>query len=114
MLYGKETISALQNFQLSRHRLGAYPLLVRALLRIKRAAARASADLEQLPRPIASAIAEAAGRLLEHLPPEQFPVDLLRDDALRRPGQRFGRWPAAQLGRRLMRSARNCTREPGW
>jgi aspartate ammonia-lyase len=73
-----ETASALENFPLSRHRLGDYPLLVGALLRIKRASARVNSELNRLPAHIARAIADASTMLLERLPPEQFPVDMVQ------------------------------------
>ncbi|GAB3283770.1 class II fumarate hydratase [Parahaliea aestuarii] len=76
-LYGAQTQRAVNNFPISGRRMP--PLFIRALLLIKSAAASANAELDELDKPIATAISQAAGGLLQD--PDymrHFPVDVFQ------------------------------------
>ena len=75
-LWQAQTQRAVENFRISGRPMR--PAFVVALARIKRAAAQANAELGQLDRARAEAIAQAAGAIIggQHL--EQFPVDVFQ------------------------------------
>ncbi|MBX3470518.1 MAG: class II fumarate hydratase [Planctomycetes bacterium] len=75
-LWGAQTQRAVENFPVSGWRLPA-PFL-RALARIKAAAARANAELGQQPADLAEAIALAAEEVADGGHAEQFPVDVFQ------------------------------------
>jgi aspartate ammonia-lyase len=77
-LWGAQTQRALASFRISGVTLASQPLLLRALARTKRAAARANARLGALDPQLADAIAEAAGEVVagQHL--DAFPIDLVQ------------------------------------
>lgn len=76
-LYGASTLRGQENFDISFHKLGDAPELLKALARIKRAAAAANRDLGILPDDIAAAIIEASKEIEQGQHSEQFIVDLL-------------------------------------
>jgi aspartate ammonia-lyase len=76
-LYGIHTARSLENLRFSRRALGGCPAYLHALLRVKRAAARANAEAGVIERRIAEAIECAALTLEAGAHADQFPVDLL-------------------------------------
>ena len=77
-LYGAQTARAVANFPVDgARRLGDYPLLVRALIQVKKAAATANGATGRLEMPVVSAIRTAADRLLSERRFDQFPVHAL-------------------------------------
>ena len=64
--YGIQTLRALKNFPITGIPISRYPAMVRALGAIKQAAALANADLGQLEKPIAEAVANRALECLGH------------------------------------------------
>lgn len=76
-LYGASTLRGQANFDISFHKLGDEPELLRALARIKQAAAEANRDLGLLPDDIADAVVAAAREVADGQHQDQFIVDLL-------------------------------------
>ncbi|MBD9541334.1 aspartate ammonia-lyase [Ensifer sp. ENS04] len=76
-LYGVATLRGQENFDISFHKLGDAPELLKALARIKHAAAAANRDIGILPADLASAIIAASVEVENGLHAEQFIVDLL-------------------------------------
>ena len=77
-LYGAQTQRARHNFPVGHQRtLGTFPHLIRALVLIKKAAARTNLEIGRLDEPRAQAISRAADRLLVNLPASEFPVHYL-------------------------------------
>ncbi len=76
-LYGIRTVRALSNLSFSGRKLGDYPLYVRALAMVKKAAARANRDARVVAPKIANAVEAGCDALIagDHL--DHFPVDLL-------------------------------------
>ena len=72
-LYGAQTQRAVENFQISGS--GLEPAQIVALARIKKAAARANAELGILEQPMADAIVDAADEIIGGAHHDQFPVD---------------------------------------
>ena len=77
--YGAQTQRAVDNFPISG--LTAHPELVVATVQIKKAAARANAELGRLEQEIARAIVEAADDILEGAHRDQFVVDVYQAGA---------------------------------
>jgi aspartate ammonia-lyase len=77
--YGAQTQRAVDNFPISG--LTAHPELVTATVQIKKAAARANAELGRLDQEIARAIVEAADEILEGAHRDQFVVDVYQAGA---------------------------------
>jgi fumarate hydratase class II len=75
-LYGAQTQRAVENFPISGRPLD--PALVRAMGRVKAAAARANADLGVLAGDVADAVEAAALEVAEGGHVEQFPVDVFQ------------------------------------
>ncbi|MDR1393994.1 MAG: class II fumarate hydratase [Bifidobacteriaceae bacterium] len=73
-LWGAQTARAVENFPISGQRLE--PDQIHALAQIKRAAARANAELGVLPADLAEAIEWAAGQVAAGLYDDQFPLDV--------------------------------------
>ncbi len=74
-LYGAQTQRSIDNFPLQgEKRLDAYPLLLIAMLEIKKAAAMANEASGDLRQDLARAIIKAVDDLLANLPGDQFPV----------------------------------------
>lgn len=76
-LYGVATLRGQENFDISFHKLGDAPELLKALARIKHAAAAANRDIGVLPADIANAIISASLEVEQGLHADQFIVDLL-------------------------------------
>lgn len=76
-LYGVTTLRGQENFDISFHKLGDAPELLRALARIKHAAAAANRDIGVLPADIANAIIAASQEIEAGRHADQFIVDLL-------------------------------------
>lgn len=76
-LYGVATLRGQENFNISFRKLGDAPELLRALARIKRAAAAANRDIGVLPADIAGAIEDAAVEIESGLHADQFVIDML-------------------------------------
>ncbi|HJR59420.1 MAG TPA: aspartate ammonia-lyase [Vicinamibacterales bacterium] len=77
--YGAQTRRAVENFPISG--LTAFPELVTATVRIKKAAAQANAALGRLDQPIAHAIVAAADEILAGSHRDQFVVDVYQAGA---------------------------------
>jgi fumarate hydratase class II len=75
-LYGAQTQRAVENFPISAHRF--QRALIRALGLIKACAARANANLGQLPSGLASAIEQAATEVADGRYDDQFVVDIFQ------------------------------------
>jgi aspartate ammonia-lyase len=76
--YGVQTERARQNFAVSGQTLGGQTRLVVAIAQVKKAAALANLDIGVLREPVAHAICQAAGEIIDGtIGPEQFPVDVL-------------------------------------
>lgn len=74
-LYGAQTQRALHNFPVCGQKtIGDYPHLVRALLKIKHAAASANGDLARIPDPQRRAIQHAVDRVVAGELFDQFPI----------------------------------------
>lgn len=76
-LYGVATLRGRENFDISFHKLGDAPALLRALACIKQAAAAANRDLGTLAPDIADAIIVASEEIASGHHADQFIVDLL-------------------------------------
>ncbi|MGL5857752.1 MAG: class II fumarate hydratase [Angustibacter sp.] len=75
-LWGAQTQRAVQNFPVSGVRVD--PAIVRALARVKAAAAHVNADLGVIDRDVAEAIAEGARDVVAGRYDDQFPVDVFQ------------------------------------
>lgn len=76
-LYGVQSLRAQQNFDISSQKLADAPALLRALARIKQAAALANSDIGALREDLAQAIANAAEEVAQGRHDREFIVDLL-------------------------------------
>ncbi|MBI1813734.1 MAG: aspartate ammonia-lyase [Deltaproteobacteria bacterium] len=76
-LFGIHSQRALLNCSFSQHRLSDYPVYVRSLAQVKRAAARANRTAGVLDERLANAIEAACETLIAGRYLDQFPVDLL-------------------------------------
>lgn len=76
-LYGIRTVRSLDNLSFSGRALSDYPVYVRALATVKKAAARANAHARTITAKIAGAIEAACDALLAGDYLDQFPVDVL-------------------------------------
>ena len=74
--WGAQTQRAVENFPVSGVTLE--PSLIRALARLKGAAARANAELGVIPADVAEAIAAAAGDIADGHHLDQFPIDVFQ------------------------------------
>ena len=77
VLYGIATLRGQRNFDISQVKLGHVPELLRALARIKRAAAEANRDLHVIPDKLAEAICAAAIEVEDGQHALHFVIDLL-------------------------------------
>ncbi len=80
-LYGIQTLRALENFNISGISLAYYPELISALAAVKMGAARANFELGLLSRPIADAIVQACGEIMNGRQHTQFVVDMIQGGA---------------------------------
>ena len=71
-LWGAQTQRAFENFEISTERWA--PEVLRALARVKKAAALANGELGALPRDLADALARAADEVIAGAHPDEFPL----------------------------------------
>jgi len=79
--YGVQTLRALENFNISGISLFQFPVLVEALAMVKMAAARANFDLGLLSKPVADAIIQACGEIINGRWHPHFVVDIIQGGA---------------------------------
>ena len=77
VLYGVNTLRALENFDISPLRIGQEPAFIRALASIKKAAAMANGEIGVLSPAMSDAIAAACDEIIADRHHDQFVVDLL-------------------------------------
>ena len=77
LLYGINTLRGLENFDLSAAKISDEPELIRALASIKKAAARANAEIGALAREKARAITQACDEILAGAHADQFVINPL-------------------------------------
>jgi fumarate hydratase class II len=100
-LYGAQTQRAVQNFPVSG--VPVDPAVIRALARIKAAAARVNARLGVLPEDVAAAVAAAAGEVAAGGYADQFPVDVFQTGSGTSTNMNVNEVVAQLAGRRLGR-----------
>ncbi|HLI14586.1 MAG TPA: class II fumarate hydratase [Acidimicrobiales bacterium] len=100
-LWGAQTQRAVENFPISGLRVE--PALVRALARIKGAAARVNARLGALPSDVAEAIAAAADEVAAGHHAEAFPVDVFQTGSGTSTNMNLNEVLATLAGRRIGR-----------
>jgi aspartate ammonia-lyase len=81
VLYGVQTLRAIENFAISGVELKEFPRLVAAIAMVKEAAAEANRDLGLLPAPIAQAIVDACREIENGDHHEHFRVDMIQGGA---------------------------------
>lgn len=80
--WGIHTLRAMENFNISGHRIDEFPSFVRGMVKVKIASARANRRLRVLPEDIALAIEAACDRILnEGVCMDQFPTDVFQGGA---------------------------------
>ena len=100
-LYGAQTQRAVENFPVSGVRVD--PAVVRALARVKAAAARVNARLGVLPADVADAVAAAAEEVADGGHADQFPVDVFQTGSGTSTNMNVNEVVAALASRRLGR-----------
>ncbi len=81
MLYGVQTLRALENFNISGVSLNFFPDLISALAMVKMAAARANHDLGLLSKPVCEAICQACQEIMTGKFHYHFVVDMIQGGA---------------------------------
>ncbi len=76
-LYGAQTVRCLQNLSCSSYKLSSYPLLIKALARVKKAAALANEQAGVIQMVVCQSICAACDEVIELKHCHQFPVDML-------------------------------------
>jgi len=79
--YGIQTLRALENFNISGIPLSMFPLFVKSLASVKKAAAMANSNLELLDKKIAAAICRACDEIKSGRFHSQFVVDMIQGGA---------------------------------
>lgn len=79
--YGIQTFRALENFNISLNRLKDFPRFIRALARVKKAAAMANYELGLLEKNLQDVIIQACDRILQDKYHDQFVVDMMQGGA---------------------------------
>ena len=79
--YGVQTLRAVENFPITGVTIGRFPLLIRALGAIKKAAAQANMDLKILPPDLGAAIVQAADEVMDGRFSADFVVDAIQGGA---------------------------------
>jgi aspartate ammonia-lyase len=79
--FGIHTLRAVENFAITGIPIARHPALIRALAKVKRAAAQANADLGLLDRRKAEAIVAACEEIRSGRLHDQFPVDVIQGGA---------------------------------
>jgi len=100
-LYGAQTQRAVENFPISG--VPVDPAVVRALARVKAAAAQVNADLGVLPADVAEAVAAAATEVADGAHADQFPVDVFQTGSGTSTNMNLNEVVAALATRRLGR-----------
>lgn len=103
-LWGAQTQRAVENFPLSGQRLA--PEVLRALARVKKAAAIVNGGLGVIGEDVAEALAEAASALAEGRFGDQFPVDVYQTGSGTSTNMNMNEVLARLAGRRLGRELR--------
>jgi aspartate ammonia-lyase len=80
-LYGIQTLRAIENFPITGVTLQGFPELIIALAQVKEAAARANAELGQLPADVADAIVRACNEIQTGNHHDHFRVDMIQGGA---------------------------------
>ncbi|WP_197417799.1 aspartate ammonia-lyase [Sphingomonas sp. CCH21-G11] len=80
-LYGAQTVRALRNFPISSRTIAEMPTLIVALARVKKAAARANLQTDELDAPTAEAIAQACDEIIAGEWHHEFVVDVFQGGA---------------------------------
>jgi fumarate hydratase, class II len=101
-LYGAQTQRAVENFPVSGVRVD--PAVVRALARVKAAAARVNARLGVLPQDVADAVAAAADEVASGAHADAFPVDVFQTGSGTSTNMNMNEVLATLAGRRLGRA----------
>lgn len=81
VLYGIQTLRAVENFPISQRTIGEIPFFIRSLAEVKKAAARANYEVGQLSEEKSKIICEVCEELIEGKWSEAFPVDQLQGGA---------------------------------
>ena len=79
--YGIQTVRAMENFQITGIPISRFPLFIKALAFVKRAAARANLELGLLDADVADAIVRATYDVESGLLDEHFPIDVIQGGA---------------------------------
>ena len=79
--YGVQTYRALNNFKMTGHRFMDYPLFVKAFAQVKKAAAKANAEVGVLDKDKAKALCGAADKVIKGQFADQFVVDMIQGGA---------------------------------
>lgn len=79
--YGIQTLRGIENFNISGITLNFYPTLIQALAMVKMAAAKANYDLDLLSKPVADAIVQACGEIINGKLHKHFAVDMIQGGA---------------------------------
>ena len=79
--YGVQTFRAVENFNISHDKLKDFPRFIRALARVKKAAAMANYELKLLDKTKEEAIVKACDKILEGGYYDQFVVDMIQGGA---------------------------------
>lgn len=79
--YGVQTQRAVNNFNISHHRLSEFPEMIRALGFVKKAAARTNFELGILDEKLFRAIELACDEVIDGKMDVQFPVDMIQGGA---------------------------------
>jgi len=79
--YGIQTLRGLENFNISGVTLSFYPVLIEALAMVKMASAKANFELGLLSEPIANAIEQACGEIINGKYHSHFVVDMIQGGA---------------------------------
>ncbi len=83
LYYGIHTQRALQNFKISRAKIGDFPIFIKGLIYTKKACAAANAELGTIPKEKTDMILAACDTLLANLPQylKYFPIDVFQGGA---------------------------------
>lgn len=81
VLYGIQTLRALENFNITGVQLSFFPLFAESLAVVKQAAAKANFDLGLLSKPLADAIIAACQEIMDGKHASHFVVDMLQGGA---------------------------------
>lgn len=80
-LFGVQTLRAIENFNISNHKLGDYPEFIKAFGMVKKGAVLANHELGLIPDNIKDAIVKACDELMQGKHLEHFPIDMIQGGA---------------------------------